>query len=103
LALSEQPELQDIAGDKEFTESWQRVDPVMTLAGHPKMVAIRRNPDLLKTIWNETAPNLADLRVYLVTGQSPKFDPIKILGAWRFDVGSAVAAMRRAKPNMPSS
>jgi len=103
LALSEQPELQDLAGDKEFTESWQKVDPVMALADHPKVVAIRRNPDLLKAIWNETAPNLADLRVYLVTGQSPKYDPIKILGRWKFDVGSAVAAMRRAKPNMPSS
>jgi hypothetical protein len=103
LALSEQPEFQDIAGDKEFTESWQRVDPVMMLADHPKVLAIRRNPDLLKTIWEATAPNLADLRVYLVSGQSPKFDPTKILGRWRFDVGSAVAAMRRAKPNMPSS
>jgi hypothetical protein len=75
----------------------------MMLADHPKVLAIRRNPDLLKTIWEATAPNLGDLRVYLVSGQSPKFDPIKILGRWRFDVGSAVAAMRRAKPNMPSS
>jgi hypothetical protein len=103
LALADQPELQDLVSDKEFTESWQRVDPIATLVSHPKIQAIRRNPELLKRIWDETAPNLADLRTYLVTGQSPKFDPIKILGRWRFDVNAAAAAMRRAKPNMPSS
>src|SRR5258708_28196004 len=75
----------------------------MTLINHPKMVAIRHNPELLKALWDQTAPNLADLRIYLVTGQSPRFDPIKILGRWRFDVNAAVVAMRRAKPNMPSS
>jgi len=103
LALGERQELQDLGNDKEFTEAWQRVDPVMTLVNHPRVEAIRSNPELLKAIWDDVYPNLVDLRTYLVTGQSPKFDPIKILGRWRFDVNAAVVAMRRSKPNLPSS
>jgi hypothetical protein len=103
LALGDQPAFQALGNDKEFTESWQRSDPVMNLVNHPTFEAIRNDPDLLKTIWDDTAPNLMDLRTYLVTGESPKFDPEKILGRWTFDVNAAVIAMRRLKPNMFST
>jgi len=103
LALGERPEFQDLGNDKEFIEAWQRVDPVMTLFDHPKIEAIRSNPELLTAIWDAAAPNLEDLRTFLVTGESPNFAPIRILGRWRFDVNAAIVAMRRAKPNMPSS
>jgi hypothetical protein len=103
LALEDQPAIQDLGNDKEFTESWQRVEPVMNLLNHPKLEAIRNDPELLKTIWDDTAPNLMDLRTYLVTGESPKFDPEKILGRWSFDANAAAVAMRRLKPNMMST
>jgi hypothetical protein len=61
------------------------------------------NPDLLKLIWNTLNPDLHDLRNFLETGLSPKYDPTTILGRWKFDVNAAFGALRRAKPNLPST
>jgi hypothetical protein len=102
LALAEIPEFLTLGSDLEFTKSWQRQDPLMALLENGNLQIIRHNPELLKLVWNTTEPNLSDLRTYLATGRSPKYDPVKILGRWRFDVGAAVAAMRRAKPNISS-
>jgi hypothetical protein len=103
LTLSELPEFQALGNDKDFTESWQRQDAIMTVLNQPTVAAIRNNPELLKSIWQTVEPDLADLRTYLQTDHSAKYDPIKILGRWQFDVTAAVGALRRAKPNMPSS
>jgi len=103
LTLSDLPEFQALGSDKDFTESWQRQDPIMTVLNQPSVSAIRNNPDLLKSIWQTVEPDLADLRAYLQTDHSAKYDPIKILGRWRFDVTAAIGALRRAKPNMASS
>lgn len=103
LDLADQPTFQDLGNDKDFTEMWARQDPIMTFLDHPKIQAIRNDPQLLKTIWNTVEPNLADARNYLITGQSAKYDAIQILGRWHFDVNAAIFALRRAKPNMYSS
>jgi hypothetical protein len=103
LALSELPEFQTLGDDTVFTQAWQAQEPVMSLLDQPSLVAIRSNPQLLKLIWSTTEPNLPDLRTFLDSGRSPQYDPIKILGRWKFDVNAAVSAMRRAKPTMPSS
>jgi hypothetical protein len=103
LPLAELSEFQSLGTDKDFTEGWQRMDPVMDLLSVPTVMAIRGNPELLKLIWNTVQPDLSDLRTYLQTGRSAKYDPTTILGRWRFDVKAAVSAVRRAKPNLPSS
>ncbi|HWW00033.1 MAG TPA: CvpA family protein [Candidatus Acidoferrum sp.] len=103
LGLSELSEFQSLANDRDFTEAWQRQEPVATLMAKPSFLGIRNNPALLKTIWTTVEENQMDFRTYLATGKSPKYDPIQILGRWRFDVSAAIVAMRRAKPNIPSS
>ncbi len=102
LALGEQPEFQDLGGDKDFTQQWAGMEPIMTLLDNPKIQSIRHNPDLLKSIWNAAEPNLEDLQTYLTTGRSPRYDAIKILGRWKFDPNAAVNAIRRSKPNILS-
>jgi hypothetical protein len=103
LALAERPEFQDLGTDKEFTEMWQRHDAVMSLLNYPKIQNLVNNPELLKSIWATLEPDLGDLRTFLETGRSPKYDPEKILGRWKFDVTVAFAMMRRAKPNISST
>lgn len=103
LSLAELGEFQGLGSDKEFTEAWEKLEPVMSILSLPGIAAIRGNPVLLKLIWDTVQPDLADLRTYIQTGRSPKYDPIKILGRWHFDVTSAVRAVRRTKPNMPAS
>jgi hypothetical protein len=102
LGLGEQPQFQDLGNDKEFLQLWASSEPVMNLLNHPKLQAIRNNPPLLKSIWSTVEPDLEDVRTYLVTGRSPRYEPIKILGRWRFDANAAANALRRAKPNISS-
>ncbi|HEV2210356.1 MAG TPA: CvpA family protein [Verrucomicrobiae bacterium] len=103
LALAATPEFQALGSDRDFADDWQKQAPLMTLLDVPSANAIRNNPDLLKRIWATVEPDLPDLKVYLTTGHSPKYDPIHILGRWKFDVNAAIRAVRRAKPNMTGS
>jgi hypothetical protein len=102
LSLAELPEFAELSSDKSFVDPWHRQVPIMELLDSPRLVNIGNSPELLKKVWNTTAPDLADLRNYLKTGRSATYDPIKVLGRWKFDVGAAVAAVRRSKPNMAS-
>ena len=103
LGLAERPEFQEIANDKEFTEMRQRQEPIINVIHHPKVQAVINNHDLLKLTWDTLTPDLKDLRVFLETGISPKYDNEKILGRWDFDINSAMGLLRRAKPNLTSS
>ena len=101
LALGEQPEFQNMGNDKEMMQMWASGEPVMNLLDSSRLQAIRHNPDLLKQMWSTTEPDLDDVRTYLTTGRSPKYDAIPILGRWKFDPNMALNAIRRSKPNMP--
>jgi hypothetical protein len=75
----------------------------MEFINHPKIQAIRSNTELLKDVWYTTRADINDIPRYLgPENVSAKYDPIKILGRWTFDVPSAIAAIRRAKPNISS-
>src|SRR5262245_43905945 len=102
LSLTERPEFQDLANDTEFASMRQRREPLRAVLQYPKTQAIVQNPDLLKTIWATISPDLQDLRAYLETGRSAKYDEEKILGRWKFNVNSALALARRNKPNVSS-
>ena len=102
LGLGERSEFKDIAADGQFTEMRQRREPIMQLLDHPKAQAIIQNPVLLKEIWATVVPDLPDLHTYLETGQSPKYDPEKILGRWDFSVDITLRLFRQAKQNISS-
>jgi len=96
LGLAERAEFSDLANDKEFTEMWQRHDPVKNVLDHPKAQVILNNPDLLRMIWQTLIPDLQDLRTFLTTGKSPKYDPEKILGRWDFDLNYTMIMVHKA-------
>src|SRR5205807_9174390 len=100
LALGERPEFQDLANDTEFSNMRQRQEPIMNIIDYPKVQAILKNSDTLKAIWQSILPDLKDLRAFLETGRSAKYDDQKILGRWNFDVNAALAMIRRLKPNV---
>ena len=102
LALGERPEFQAMAKDKDFADLRAKQVPVMELANHPIMQSILNNIDLVKEIWALTAPNLKDLRTFLETGKSPKYDSERILGRWLFDLNGTLAQLKNNKPNIGS-
>jgi hypothetical protein len=65
------------------------------------MQAILKSPDTLEAVSDALAPDLEDLRTFLETGKSPKYDSEKILGRWDFDVNGAVTLLRKTRPNIP--
>lgn len=102
FSLAERPEFQDLANDKEFQSLRSRQDPIMSVLDYPKIQSMLGDPNVVTAIWDTTKPDLADLRTFLETGKSPKYDPIKILGHWGFNVRVALSMMVKAKPNINS-
>jgi hypothetical protein len=102
IGLTEQPEFQDLANDKDFTELQMRQPPIIEMINYPKVQAILKNPDTVKTITNALVPNLSDLQTFLETGKSQTFTE-EILGRWDFDVPQTMALVRKAHPNMTAA
>jgi hypothetical protein len=102
LAMGEKPEFQDIAKDKQFTEMRQRQAPISEILDYPKAQNIVNNPDMLKEIWGIVAPNLVDIKEYLLTGKSAKYDE-PILGRWVFNLGRAIFQFKQNNPNIRSA
>jgi len=103
LGLAERPEFQDLASDSQFTELEMRQAPIMELVNHPKVQAILKNPETLQAVRDALVPDLQDLRTFLETGKSPKYDAEQILGRWNFDVSAALALLKKEKPNLSST
>jgi len=103
LSLSERQEFQDIGNDAEFRKIWAQGEPVMNLLDSPRIAAIRSNPEMLQTIWATLAADLPDLKAYLVSGHSAKYDGEKSLGRWNLDVRESVNLYRRSKATISST
>jgi hypothetical protein len=76
---------------------------VLNLLSHPRVQNILGNHELVGAIRTTLVPDLKDLRTFLETGQSPKYESENILGRWIFDVNYTLLAIRKTKPNLPSS
>jgi hypothetical protein len=100
LGLAETPQFKALGSDQDFANLRQKQAPLMEVLHHPHVDAMLRDPDFLRQVWSTLAPDMKDLRIFLATGQSPKYSREKILGRWDFDVPAAINAARRAKPNM---
>jgi hypothetical protein len=103
LALGERPEFQDLGKDDEFSKLRASRAPISQLLEYPKVQAIVNNPDLLKLIWTTMTPDLKDLRTFLDTLQSPKYDSEHLYGRWHLDVNSALRVYLQSKQTLPSA
>lgn len=103
LTLSERPEFAELGNDTAYHELLQRQPPISEILGHPKTQAIWGNPDLLKEIWGLLQPDLKDLREFMLTGKSAKYDPETILGRWSYDPAATYTEFKKSKPNLSVS
>ena len=103
VGLAERQEFQALASDQSFAEMRQRGEPVLNLLSHPSVQNILGNHELVDAIRKTLVPDLQDLRTFLETGRSPKYETENILGRWIFDVNYTLLAIRKTKPNLPSS
>jgi hypothetical protein len=103
LGLAERPELKDLGNDKQFTDMWQRGEPILSLINLPSVQKIMENADLVKSVRSTVTENLKDFKEYLQTGRSEKYDAEKILGVWDFDLPYTMVLVRRSKPTLTAN
>jgi len=103
LSLAERPEFRSLAQDTTFTQARLMNAPLRDLLKNPNAQAIVNKPETLNYLWNTMSPELSDLTLfltnqpdYLLRGKYRE----RILGRWYFDANGAMAAFRRAKPNV---
>ena len=100
LSLAERDDFQQLAHNSDVVSLWTSRAPVGQLLAQPQVKAMLQNKVLINTVWATVTNNLDDLMTYLKTGQSPKYDPQKILGVWDFNVGVSLAMFREAHPKI---
>jgi len=103
LDLGERPEFQALSTDSTLLDLRQRQRPLRELLAVPSVRQVTEKPDVLRAVWNTLEPDLADLRTFLETGRSAKYDSEEILGRWIFNVPGTVQEFRRSKPGLPGS
>jgi hypothetical protein len=104
VTLAERPEFKGLAEDLKFQEFWLR-DPrpsISELLAHEKVQPLVNSESLMKDVLKLVGDDLKDLKTYVETGKSPKYDDEKILGRWSFDYRDSLALARRTKPNIGS-
>lgn len=97
LSLAERPEFQEIANDPQVNELIQTHSSVGELLANPKIKALMENPAIIDDL---KAIDVADLKEFIETGKSPKYEPIQILGRWDFDHTASMSQTRIVNPSM---
>jgi uncharacterized membrane protein required for colicin V production len=100
LGLSERQEFKELGQDLKFQEFWQSQPSLTEFREHEKMGALVNNVELYTNVVGLVQGDAKDLKEYLATGHSTKYEEDKILGRWRIDFGPSLAAARKKKPNM---
>lgn len=105
VTLAERAEFKALAEDLKFQELWLRQPrpSVAELMAHEKVKPLLENEELMKDVMRLVGGDLKDLKSYVETGKSPKYDDEKILGRWSFDYRDSIALARRTKPNIGSA
>lgn len=100
FTLSERTEIQELAADKTAHDLINHKASISELLDQPKVRAVVMNQEILTALTSLSSADLKDLREYLETGKSPKFDDEKILGRWSINVDGSIAALRKKMPTL---
>ena len=99
MSLAEKPEFKDLADDKEYQDMLTQKQGFSPVLNHPKTQAVLSNAELTDELLKT---DLADLRKFLETGDSPIYadDKYKIVGRWRVDANAVVRNAARLNENL---
>lgn len=97
LAVFERSDIADVFTDTDFLKLLQDQGGFSALLNHPRTQGWLNDSDVLETLGKV---DLVDLKTFLETGKSPKFDDERILGRWRTDMSAINTDARRRRANM---
>ena len=100
LGLAEKPEFKKLGDDIKFQQFWLEGHSFGELLENEKIQPLVGSSDIYTNVLDLVKGDLKDLKTYLETGVSPKYDSEKILGRWSFDFKESFAQVRRSKANI---
>jgi len=95
LTLGQRPEFQALGNDLQLQQMIQSQAPVADILKYPSVQAILTNSTLMGEVNDLVGNDLPDLRQYLLTDQSPKYDPQTILGVWIVNPEATYGQLRK--------
>ena len=101
LLVGEKEEFKPLS-DQSFQQEWIKGMTFGSFVNHEKVKPLVENQEVVTNVLGMLGGDLKDLKVYLETGASPKYDDEKILGRWAFNFNASMNAARRKKPTMGS-
>jgi len=101
LLLNEKPEYKQIASSTEFQGFWQKSPTFQEFRSHTAIAPMVENKDWFINMKQTLDGDFEDLKTYLETGKSAKFDDEAVLGRWDYDGAESFALARKRRPNMP--
>jgi uncharacterized membrane protein required for colicin V production len=103
LSLNERDDFKALGQDGDFQNAWKTGSPIGQLLNNPAAAAIWRDMDKGPALLRQTMGDYDDLVDYLKTGRSAKYDPMKILGRWEYNLIASLNALERSQPNLKAS
>jgi hypothetical protein len=100
VMVAERADFKAIGNDAAFQEFWQRGPSFSELIKHEKLKPILADGSLYTNVMAQLGWDLKDLKGYIETAVSAKYDDERILGRWDFDYRESMTRAKRRKPNM---
>ncbi|HOX04146.1 MAG TPA: CvpA family protein [Candidatus Paceibacterota bacterium] len=97
MTLGERQEFQDMAGDKDYMKLLRDRAGLAGVMPQERTIGFITNEPLIQELLQL---DLKDVRAYLETGKSAKYDPIKLLGRWQMEPGEAIIMTRKSRTNI---
>ena len=101
LTLNEKNEFKQIGNSSEFQGFWTKGPTIQEFRSHNLMLPLVDTGDWYKKFVAMLDGDFKDLKIYLETGKSPKYEDEHILGRWEFDGAASFALAKKRKPVMP--
>lgn len=101
LTLNEKTEFRQIGSSTGFQEFWTKGPTIQEFRSHTLIMPLVDTGEWYKKFVAMLDGDFKDLKAYLETGKSPKYEDEHILGRWEFDGAAAFALAKKRKPIMP--
>jgi hypothetical protein len=99
LTLSEKSEYRQIGNSAQFMDFWTKTPSLEEFRSHDLIKPLVEGTETYKSLIAMLNNDLADLKTYLETGKSPKYDDELILGRWEFDGAKSFALAKKRITN----
>ena len=103
VSLWERDDMQPLVTDNGLTNSLAAGASLGQILDSASVQDLLKNKPLSQSIWNTVVTNYDDLKTYLETGKSAKYDSEKLIGRWEFNPRVTLAWLRQDRPKMTAT